>query len=43
MELSLERFRTSRQSSGDFYGAEESAVGKFLGYEEKACEYYEDR
>jgi hypothetical protein len=37
-----ERFKILNQSSGGFYGAEESAVGKFLGYEKKAREYYEE-
>ncbi len=37
-----ERFRILKQSSGGFYSAEESAVGKFLGYEKKAREYYEE-
>jgi hypothetical protein len=37
-----DRFEILRESSGDFYGAEESAVGKFLGYEKKARTYYEE-
>lgn len=36
-----ERFKILERSSGDFYGATDSAVGEFLGYEKKAREYYE--
>lgn len=35
------RFKMLENSSGDFYGATDSAVGKFLGYEKKARRYYE--
>jgi hypothetical protein len=35
------RFKMLENSSGDFYGSTDSAVGKFLGYEKKARRYYE--
>jgi hypothetical protein len=37
-----DRFKIIKNSSGDFYGASDSAVGKFLGYEKKAREYYQE-
>jgi hypothetical protein len=35
------RFQILEESSGGFYGAEESDVGKFLGYEKDSREYYD--
>ncbi len=37
-----ERFEILEDSSGDFYGFTDSAVGEFLGYEKDSVEFYEN-